>query len=289
MGLGARLQKRYVVAVSGGVDSVVLLDFLAGLPHDLLVVAHFDHGIRPDSAHDARFVQELARRYELPYESRREELGPGAGEDTARRRRYAFLREVAERYQATIATAHHADDVVETVAINVARGTGWRGLAVLNDPTIMRPLLYKWKDELIEYATAKRLEWVEDSTNHTDVYLRNRIRSRISQSMSPDQKRQLYGLWQCQVECSNQLQNEVAYLIEHSDVQTRYFMMMIPYEAAYELLREVVMREAGISLLKTQLEAGVLAIRTARPGTVHHLLQDVQLICHKSTWSIQRR
>jgi tRNA(Ile)-lysidine synthase len=114
---------KYVVAVSGGVDSVVLLDHLAGHPEYELVVAHFDHGIRDDSREDEAFVRSLAEKYNVPFESKREDLGKQASEELARDRRYAFLRSVAGKHNAQIITAHHADDAVETIAINLLRGT----------------------------------------------------------------------------------------------------------------------------------------------------------------------
>ncbi|HEX6258362.1 MAG TPA: tRNA lysidine(34) synthetase TilS, partial [Candidatus Saccharimonadales bacterium] len=123
----------YVVAVSGGVDSIVLLDMLAGQAGLELIVAHFDHGIRQDSTEDAEFVRAAAQRYSLPFELGQATLGPGASEEAARTARYSFLRSIAKKYQARIVTAHHADDVIETIAINVARGTGWRGLVSLRD------------------------------------------------------------------------------------------------------------------------------------------------------------
>ena len=132
---------RYVVAVSGGVDSVVLLHQMVQDGGSELVVAHFDHGIREDSDLDAQFVRELAQSYRLPCEVRREELGSGASEELARNRRYAFLREVAKKHRATIVTAHHMNDIPETIAINLTRGTGWRGLAVLGSD-VHRPLLH---------------------------------------------------------------------------------------------------------------------------------------------------
>ena len=113
----------YVVAVSGGVDSVVLLDVFSKIKHHTLVVAHFDHGIRTDSVHDARFVEALAKKHTLTFETLREELGADASEEKARDRRYAFLRSVAKKYDGRIVTAHHSDDAVETIAINMSRGT----------------------------------------------------------------------------------------------------------------------------------------------------------------------
>ncbi|MHB8136206.1 MAG: tRNA lysidine(34) synthetase TilS [Anaerolineaceae bacterium] len=178
---------KYVVAVSGGVDSVVLLDMLINnnlpaiyqLPFTnyQLIVAHFDHGIRDDSKSDAIFVAKLAEQYKLPFETKREELGKGASEEEARDRRYKFLRSVAKKYDAKLVTAHHADDVIETILINIMRGTGWRGLAAI-DSDIVRPLTDMLKSEIIDYAIKNKLNWREDSTNKQNVYLRNRIRQK---------------------------------------------------------------------------------------------------------------
>src|SRR5690606_22278428 len=145
---------KYIVAVSGGVDSMVLLDMLVREGSHELIVAHFDHGIRADSHKDATFVQDVAKKYGLPFEKRREVLGEKASEALARERRYAFLRSVAARHEAKIVTAHHLDDVVETVAINITRGTGWRGLAVM-DTDIVRPLVDMEKKELVRYANQR--------------------------------------------------------------------------------------------------------------------------------------
>lgn len=76
-------------------------------------------------------------------------------------------------------TAHHADDVVETIAINLLRGTGWRGLAVFGADDVYRPMTVWFKHEIIEYAKKHQLEWREDSTNASDAYLRNRVRKQM--------------------------------------------------------------------------------------------------------------
>ena len=101
---------KFIVAVSGGVDSVVLLDKLVKIGKSQLIVTHFDHGIRPDSADDAKFVAGLAKKYDLVFETGGLELGANASEDLARQKRYAFLRTIANKYDAQIVTAHHMDD-----------------------------------------------------------------------------------------------------------------------------------------------------------------------------------
>lgn len=254
----------YVVAVSGGVDSVVLLDMLARTQTGNVTVAHFDHGIRPGSANDALFVERLAARYRLPFVTRREELGADASEELARNRRYAFLRQEAKRCSGVIVTAHHADDVVETIAINLSRGTGWRGLAVLNSPDIARPLLRFTKNELRRYATENCLEWVEDSTNNSTKYLRNRVRQTLT-VLTDEQKQSVRALYQKQLLLSRAVDNEVtALLTDQKGEYSRYFFTQIDDVSACELLRGAIFEQTTIRLQRPQIERGLIAIKTAR-------------------------
>lgn len=265
---------KYVVAVSGGVDSVVLLDMLASEGGHELTVAHFDHGIREDSAADARFVAGLAKKYALPFETRREELGKNASEELARDRRYAFLRDVATARSARLVTAHHLDDLVETVAINLHRGTGWRGLAVLGSPDVERPLLHMTKHEVYEYALAHALEWVEDETNVTDDYLRNRLRRRLRLSVTS--KRLIADLRDTQVELRSEIDIEASRFLTEKVARNRYFFTMLDEPAALELLRAIVLQE-NRSLTRPQLGRLWLAIKTARPGTVLEAGGDIRV------------
>lgn len=254
---------KYVLAVSGGVDSVVLLDMLVKKGDNELIVAHFDHGIRDDSKSDAIFVAELAEKYGLPFETKREELGPNASEEKARDRRYEFLRAVAKKYDAKLVTAHHSDDVIESIAINLTRGTGWRGLAVL-DSDILRPLLYITKSEIITYAKKNKLKWREDSTNAGDDYLRNRIRRKII-GLDDDTKRQLLGLWSEQKSLKNTIDSEVKRILGHGKTYNRYFFTHIDNQTAVELLRYIV----SARLTRPQSEKALHAIKTLLPGKTY--------------------
>lgn len=253
---------KYIVAVSGGVDSVVLLHMLAEKHPGQLVVAHFDHGIRTDSAADARFVEELAEQYRLPFVTKREELGMDASEDLARTRRYRFLRSAAKQWRAQIVTAHHQDDIVETIAINMIRGTGWRGLAVMGDRAIERPLQTMTKREIYEYALDNSLEWVEDHTNNSDKYLRNRVRSKIVR-LAPADREKLLELHRAQHLNRTQIDDEARLLTGNS----RHFMTMVDEQVAVELLRTW-LDEQGLSLTRPQRVRLLHAIKTAKPGQV---------------------
>jgi tRNA(Ile)-lysidine synthase len=274
------------VAVSGGIDSVVLLHMLVRSGDHELIVAHFDHGIRPDSADDARFVGALAEKYGLAFVTVREELGAGASEELARRRRYAFLRREAAKRQAIIVTAHHQDDVCETIAINLTRGTGWRGLAVLDSLTIIRPLLSMAKQELRIYARDHRLEWAEDSTNSSDVYLRNRLRRRLKK-WSPDQKRELVELWYKQLALKTEIDEATLPYLRSDGEYSRYFLIMIDRETALELIRAMIAGKVGFSLTRPQLGRALLAVKTAKAGTIFEAGAGVRLVFTSKTFIVQ--
>jgi len=174
-----------VVAVSGGPDSVALLDLLVRTRdlHRLdLSVAHLDHGIHPDSARVADQVSRLAKAYGLPIEVGRLGLGAYAGETLARVRRYAWLEAVRDRLGAgSILTAHHADDQVETVLMRVLAGSGPAGLAGMAavQGHLVRPLLPFRRAELAQHLQEAGLAGWLDPANADPRHLRSWIRTEI--------------------------------------------------------------------------------------------------------------
>jgi tRNA(Ile)-lysidine synthase len=176
---------RALVAVSGGPDSVALLDLLVQTKdlHSLdLVVAHVDHGIHPESARVAEQVEALAASYGLPFESCRLGLGPGTSETTARVARYAWLEELRGRLGATmIFTGHHAGDQVETVLMRVLRGSGPAGLAGMGavSKSLVRPLLSITRAELAAHLDERGLNTWLDPANSDPRHLRSWIRSTL--------------------------------------------------------------------------------------------------------------
>lgn len=278
---------KYLVAVSGGVDSVVLLHRLIEERQHELIVAHFDHGIRDDSAADARFVEALARGYGLPFVGKRAELGAGASEEIARRYRYSFLQHQAAKHEAMIVTAHHADDIIETIALNLSRGTGWRGLAVLGREKIFRPLLGLTKRQIIDYALAHRLEWVEDSTNRETVYFRNQLRRRIARRLEVSARLALLELWSRQWRLRREIEEETRRLLGVAEEYSRYFLTNIDEAVACELLRAAVMRASGSGPTRPQCERALLAVKTAKPGAIFELGGAVRLRFSKRTFIVE--
>jgi tRNA(Ile)-lysidine synthase len=174
-----------LVALSGGLDSVVLLHLFRFFPPavDLTITAaHLDHRMRAGSSADAEWVRGLSMAWEIPLVVGSAEPAP-TGEAAARTVRYAFLRRVAGEVGATsIATAHHADDQAETVLFRAVRGTGPAGLAGIRDRGpggLVRPLLPFWRRELEEHASEAGLRWRFDPTNEDRGYARNVLRREI--------------------------------------------------------------------------------------------------------------
>jgi tRNA(Ile)-lysidine synthase len=176
---------RALVAVSGGPDSLTLLDLLVQSRdvHGLeLIVAHLDHGIHPGSSLVAERVRSLAAAYHLPCEVGRLALGPAASETLARERRYAWLEAVRLRQGARlIFTAHHADDQVETVLMRALAGSGPAGLAGMAaiQGTVVRPLLSIRRTDLADYLKEAGLAAWLDPANIDRRHLRSWIRHEL--------------------------------------------------------------------------------------------------------------
>lgn len=257
-----------IVAVSGGVDSVVMLDRLAKTGARRLIVAHVDHGIREDSAEDELFVRKLAKKYGFEFVSTRLRLGSEASEEAARHARFAWLETVRRQYGAqAIATAHHQDDVLETMVINLVRGTGWRGLCSLRETSRRhRPLLGLSKAEITGYALARGLNWREDITNESLRYLRNRIRSLIIPRLDPKDRRRLLELYESQLKLRQEIDTELTQLSEHHVTEKgvdRHTLIMVDENVAVELLQ----RWLGESLERTRFRDLLLFAKTARAGS----------------------
>ena len=180
-----------VVGLSGGADSVALLDALVTLsgPRDIQVIAaHLDHGLRPDSAEDAAFCRALCEQFGVSFRSEvadvrsRARSERGGLEQAARRERYAFLNRVRrETGAAAIAVAHTRDDQAETLLLRLLRGAGATGLGGMRPRAgrIVRPLLDVSREKVLAHLADRGLDWREDPTNADMAHLRNRVRHEL--------------------------------------------------------------------------------------------------------------
>ena len=174
---------RVICAVSGGADSVAMLFALYLLREKLditLEAAHFNHRLRPGEAdRDQKFVSDLCHRLDIRLHMGSEEVVPGEKglEAAARDARYCFL----DSLDGKIATAHTADDNAETVLMHLVRGTGLKGLGGISPVRgkLIRPMLAVTRQNVLDFLEEYNLSWVEDSSNDTDAFLRNRLRHHV--------------------------------------------------------------------------------------------------------------
>jgi tRNA(Ile)-lysidine synthase len=263
------ITQTFIVAVSGGVDSVVLLHMLVSKKRDNLkyVVAHFDHGIRSNSKEDAEFVKLIAKDSQLDFELGTGNLGPDASEETARNARYAFLRRVKDTYRAEkIVTAHHQDDLVETMVMNIMRGTSPRGLSPMQGfDDILRPLMNKTKSELIVYAKKHDLEWREDGTNDDTNYTRNLIRQTIIPKIGTARK-ELLAINRKVSDLYRDIDIRIVHLLPKKNVLSRSWFSQLPYVVQKELMRTWLVRSGVIDLDATTIVRVVNAVKTLPIG-----------------------
>lgn len=169
--------KKAVVAVSGGVDSIVLAYGLKALGYDV-IIAHLNHKLRgAESDEDQKFVGDFAKRIGVQFVTKTADIPRNGNlEENARNIRYEFLEDARKKYKADfIAVAHHMDDQIETVLMHMARGAGLRGQVGMEyrNGNIIRPLLGIKRQEILDYAEEQKLEYRTDSSNGDLSYDRN--------------------------------------------------------------------------------------------------------------------
>ncbi len=298
-----------ILAVSGGVDSMVLMHLFRDVPG--VVVAHFNHGTRPSAQDDEEFVRKKAAEYGLPFYTGRAELGENVSEEIARISRYEFFEKMVKELGGEIYTAHHADDLLETMVINLIRGTGWRGLVPFGNRAVRRPFIETellpaenrgnfgldcWgRKEIYRYAFENGLSFRFDPTNAEDKYLRNRVRLKMGE-LDKDTREQLLQIYHKMNNLGEEIEAEVAEVVNggredggvwkypkswflndgeagqmtSASEETKLEMDEL---VRLELLREILFRE-GISATRPQLRDFLRAIREYPAGRKFNLPKD---------------
>lgn len=277
---------KYVVAVSGGVDSVVLLHLLATERNNALcsmlyapelIVAHFDHGIRKDSHKDAKLVKKLAKDYGLKFELGKARLGTEASEEIARNARYDFLRQIRNKNQAdAIILAHHQDDLLETAVLNLIRKTNYRGLSSLQSTyELMRPMLGFNKKQILEYVKIHNLEWREDSTNSDEKYKRNYVRRVLMPNFTDEQKQQMIAKIEQVTKNRQKIEQKLKDICKNK-ILDRNLLLHLPYDVAVEVLIEFFKFNRCV-YSKRQLDNIIIELKTKPSGTKISVQKDVFL------------
>lgn len=187
-----------VIATSGGPDSMVLLTLLSTVKKEKnlkLVCAHVNHKLRKESDEEAKMVKKYCEKNNIIFEYMTIDEYKGNTENYAREKRYEFFDKLIKKYSSPyLLTAHHGDDLTETIMMRLIRGSSLKGYAGFSEITekngykIMRPLITKTKEELLKYANDNHIPYALDKTNDSDVFTRNRIRKYILPRLKEENK-----------------------------------------------------------------------------------------------------
>jgi len=288
-----------ILAVSGGMDSMVLLDIFKDDPN--ILVAHFNHGTRKSADDDETFVKRRCEELGVDFTIGHAKLGPDVSEEAAREARYNFLFSLREDIkkripgeEVLIYTAHHLDDLVESVFINLSRGTGWRGLTPFNMSGTFRPflsgdvLLPESKGDILTYAARKKISFREDPTNSSDKYLRNRIRWTIK-TMNPevrfDLNQTMKEMYFSQQKIRTKIEEILESLMPKDGTFERSWFKNMDDKVAIEFLR-FALEKNNIKLTSPQLNDFLSAIRTYSPEKKFNLPEDRLITIHKNYFKI---
>lgn len=187
---GIRNRDTIVLGISGGPDSMALLDLMLKLRKELnlvLVVAHINHNVRKESKDEEEYLKRFCKDKSVHFESMKiESIGDDNFENEARTIRYNFFHKICTDYSSKyLMTAHHGDDLIETILMRIVRGStlkGYSGFSKVverDDYTIIRPLIIVTKEELVNYCNRNGIKYFIDKTNEMDIHTRNRYRKYV--------------------------------------------------------------------------------------------------------------
>ncbi len=188
-----------VVGVSGGPDSMCLLNLLLELKEERrynIVVAHINHGLRKESDEEYEYVKKFSSDHNLLFEGiKLGEFDTNSIENEAREKRYSFYEDILKKHKSKyLLLAHHGDDLVETILMRLTRGStldgysGFNKISKRDNYSIIRPLIFYTKDEIMEYLEEKSIEYRVDKTNFDKKYTRNRYRLDILPVLKKENK-----------------------------------------------------------------------------------------------------
>lgn len=185
-----KLNDKVIVACSGGPDSMCLLNIILEYKDRLnldIICAHVNHNVRLASQEEQAYVAKFCQEHSITFESMKiEKYNNTNFHADARNKRYQFLNELVNKYKANyVMTAHHGDDLIETMLMKIIRGSSLKGIAGINLITdysnykLVRPLLFVTKQDCLNYNSKNKIKYYIDESNNTDDYLRNRLRHHI--------------------------------------------------------------------------------------------------------------
>ena len=202
-----------VVATSGGPDSMCLLNLIKDT-NKKIICAHVNHKLREESNEEAKMVKDYCTSNNITYEYYEITSYKGNTENYAREKRYEFFEKILKKYNSKyLLTAHHGDDLIETILMRIIRGNldnleGFKKISKRDNYYIYRPLITKTKEDILNYCKTNNIKYALDKTNFEDIYTRNRIRKYIL----PELKKENKNIHKNFIKLSNKVQNYEEYI-----------------------------------------------------------------------------
>ena len=290
-----QLKDRLLLAVSGGVDSVVLCELCSRAGYDF-TIAHCNFQLRDEeSERDEQFVRSLGEKYHSPvlvkrFDTKQFSIAQKCSiQEAARVLRYNWFYEILKEPAAPkyILTAHHADDNIETMLMNLFKGTGIAGLRGMLPAhnNLIRPLLFASKKDLAEFANDHKLSWVEDSSNTEDKYSRNFIRHHVMpviQSLYPQAETNLAGnierFRETELLYRTYIDSLLKKLVEHKGNELHIPVLKLQRTGAVTTILFEILQPLGFTAKQSEEAAQLLESETGRyvsSGT-HRIIRNRQ-------------
>ena len=289
---------KVLVGVSGGPDSLCLLDSLWQLGYSL-VVAHLDHGLRPESGDEAQVVRRAVKSLGAPFELRKVDVEAFAAsnslslEEAARTLRYRFLFELAGLHQAqAVAVGHTADDQVETVLMHLLRGaglSGLKGMAYRSLPNswsreipLVRPLLGIWRSEVEAYNVERGLQPAQDPSNLDTRFYRNRLRHELIPYLESYNPRLRQAIWRT----ADVLRED--HTVLEGVVQAAWEASVLEQGAGYVSFKSQALLAQPLGVQRWLLRRAIGSLRPGLRDIDFEVLEEALAFLHQPTRSGQR-
>jgi tRNA(Ile)-lysidine synthase len=280
--LGLKYGDVVVVGVSGGPDSMALLYLLSEVKKETdiyIICAHVNHNVRVESDDEKTFLEKYCDNNQIYFESMKiEEYGDDNFHNEARTKRYTYFTSIVKKYGAKyLFTAHHADDLIETVLMRIARGSTLRGYGGFakeidaGDYKIIRPFITIPKSEILEYNKEKGIKFVEDSSNKKNKYTRNRYRKYVLpflKSEDPNIHEKFIKFSQTLLECNDYIENQMIQVI--NDV---YNQNILNVEKLLELSK-VIQHKVINYILETVYQDDLMLITDSHVELIYKLIKS---------------
>lgn len=280
--LGLKAKDTVVVGVSGGADSMALLHVLKEIKKECdiyIICAHVNHNVRAESEGEKTAVEKYCDNNEIYFESMKiEEYGDDNFHNEARTKRYAFFASIVKKYGAKyLFTAHHADDLIETILMRIARGSTLKGYAgfmkviEMGDYKIVRPLMDVVKSEILEYDTKNNVKFSEDASNKKDKYTRNRYRKYVLpflKSEDPNIHEKFLKFSQTLLDCNEYIEKQAAQVINNVFNQN-----ILNIERFLEL-NKVIQNKIINNILEGIYQDDLMLITDAHTELIHKLIKS---------------